>query len=81
MIKLVIYLLILFHSVVFASYKLISNTPTRLGLDNSAITGTARKPGNSITINYAKTIWYYENSSDSSSKMNIIVSKSLLMQV
>ena len=43
MIKLVIYLLILFHSVVFASYKLISNTPTRLGLDNSAITGTIEK--------------------------------------
>ena len=62
MIKLVIYLLILFHSVVFASYKLISNTPTRLGLDNSAITGTIES-GNSITINYAKTIWYYENSS------------------
>ena len=73
MLKYIIYSILFIYSATFAAYQSISGGSTKLGFDTPAITGSLAL-GESITINYADTTWYYEDSTDSSSTLNITIS-------
>ena len=72
MFKYIMFLMIVTCSATFADYELVSETSTRLGFDSPAITGTV-SADESIVINYVDSTWYFEDSEDATSTLNVTI--------